>query len=230
MTSRSIYQRLAAVLLLLSWAAQVQADRYTIPDDITVNVLTDISIDVGVDEDSELRERFHAYRVFLAVEPPGWGLGPICWLVNAVDLDTHNLTISIPADVVPDDFEVQISTGLIYDRNPQRVNGYSYSGGYVRVVGGNGTWIQRELDGWVISDENAVSCWALGCVRRCHDEYYTGDASRISDGSSDEKTDACVDRCTDDLNPKRRGEGGSLRPPFLVVLFTSLALMLTHLP
>lgn len=211
MTIRSLSLRLTAALLALGWATQVQASTgYTIPDNITVNTPTDISIDQRVEPDSELRQRFHAYRVFLAVEPPGWGLGPICWLADAVDLDKHDISIYVPADVVPDNTRVQISTGLVYDRNPQRVNGYDYSG-YTRIVGGgNGTWIQRELDGWVIGDENLVSCWALGCVRNCQDKYYTGDESRISDGSGDGEADKCADQCIKDLNPKRRS-GASKR-------------------
>lgn len=227
MTAQSLSLRLAAVLLLAASAAQVQASAgYTIPDSITVDEPTALKIDVRVAPDSELRQRFHAYRVFLAVEPPGWGLGPICYLAYSVPLGVHNITVTVPADVVPDDTSIQISTGLIYNGNPTRVNGFNYSG-YTRLLGGNGTWIQRELDGWVIGDQDSLSCEAFGCARQCHDRYYTGDESRISDGSGDGKADACTRDCANDLNPESQsGEGAVARASLTGALLMSTAAMM----
>jgi hypothetical protein len=217
------------VLLVTVSVAEVHASAsYGIPNNITANQPTQLTIDVRVDADSELRQRFNAYRVFLAVKPPGWGLGPICWLAHDVGLDTHDVTVTIPADVVPDETRVYISTGLIYKRNRERVNGFNYSG-YTLLLGGNATWSQRELDGWVIGNQDTLSCWAYGCARGCYEKYYTGDSSRISDGTGDKEADNCVNQCAARLNTDESaaGKSGASAPIMSTMLISTVITMIT---
>ncbi|KAK7413915.1 hypothetical protein QQX98_007182 [Neonectria punicea] len=219
MTLISLFLRVAALTLLAALSAPVSATpAIIVPSYITADQREDLKINQRIEEDSELRKRFSAYRVFLALETPGWGAGPVCWLSYQEELDTTQVNITIPADVAPDESRIRISTGLM-KKGAERVNGYSYS---IRTTlqGANGTWSQRELDGWVISDENVVSCWAFKCARQCHERYYTGDKTRSSDGTSDEKADACVDQCVKDLNPQ--GGGSSNMIPTWSVLMAGV--------
>ncbi|KAK7419184.1 hypothetical protein QQZ08_010951 [Neonectria magnoliae] len=224
----SFFLRVAALTLLAALSAPVSATpAIIVPSYITANQREDLKINQRIDEDSELRKRFNAYRVYLALETPGWGAGPVCWLAYQEELETTQVNITIPADVAPDKSRIRISTGLM-KKGATGVNGYSYS---VRATlqGANGTWSQRELDGWVISDENLVSCWAFGCARKCHERYYTGDKTRSSDGTSDDKADACVDQCVKDLNPQ--GAGSSNMIPTLSAVMAGVVVgIMTMIP
>lgn len=196
------------LLIVAALAIQCQATRYRHPTTITANEPTRISVDQQIAPDSELRDRYNAYRLYLALEPPGWGIGPACYLFSAVRLDSQNLTITIPADVVPNQTRVLVSTALINSRNSQR-SGFGY-GGYFRVAGANGTWSQRELGGRVIGSQDDLSCEAYGCARRCYDG---ANSTNIGSSDSDGQADACVKQCARDLNP--RNSAVSSRPPKL---------------
>ncbi|KPM45627.1 hypothetical protein AK830_g950 [Neonectria ditissima] len=226
MTLLSLVLRVAALALLAAFSTPVSASPAIIaPWNITADQREDLKIVQRIDADSDLRKRFNAYRVFLALETPGWGSGPVCWLSYQEDLDTTQVNITIPADVAPNKSRIRISTGLL-KKGAERVNGYSYSS-RTTLLGANGTWSQRELDGWVISDENHVSCWAFGCARKCHERYYTGDKTQYSDGTSDGKADACVDQCVKDLNPQGGGSANSI--PTLTVLAVGVAVGIAHM-
>ncbi|KAM0433291.1 hypothetical protein ACHAPT_004167 [Fusarium lateritium] len=199
----SLFFRAVALTLLAAVSTNAEAG-IVVPWNITAGQTEELKIMQRIDaSDHEARKRFNAYRVFLALEPPGWGSGPVCWLAYSVPLDVEHVNITIPADVAPDKTRIRISSSL-YKRGESRVNGYSYSS-RTTLLGANGTWSQRELDGWDSSDENRISCWAFGCTRKCHERYYTGDETRYSDGSSEKDLDACIDQCLKDLNPRSAG-------------------------
>lgn len=205
-----------ALLAALSPSTGVHATSISLPYNITADQVTDLKIDTGIDaDDTEKRKRFNAYRVYLALTPPGWGTGPVCWLSFSEDLDTTQVNVTIPADVAPDETRIRISESLM-KKGAENVNGYSYSNS-VTFLGGNGTWSQRELDGWEIGDANKLSCWAYGCARRCREKYYTGDESQSSNGTGDAEGDACVKQCVIDFNP-RSGAPTAVAPVFGILL------------
>ncbi|KAI8717333.1 hypothetical protein NCS52_00808600 [Fusarium sp. LHS14.1] len=202
-----LFLRVVALTLLAATLTNAYIG-IVVPWNITAGQTEELTIRSGVDaSDHEARKRFNAYRVYLALEPPGWGSGPVCWLAWSVPLDTDRVNITIPADAAPDKSRIRISASL-YKRGQSHVNGYSYSS-RTTLLGANGTWSQRELDGWDSSEENRISCWAYGCTRRCHMKYYTGDKTRYSDGSSEKDLDACVDQCLEDLDPRGVGSRSS---------------------
>ncbi|KAF5025011.1 hypothetical protein F66182_2962 [Fusarium sp. NRRL 66182] len=183
--------RLSAFTLLAALTTVYASPAIIVPRNITADQVEDLNIDQRIKPDDKVRKRANAYRVYLSIEPPGWGTGPVCWLAYQVDLDTTHVNISIPADVAPEKSRIRISTSL-FKKGASRGLGYSYSS-RTTLLGANGTWSQRELDGWVIGDAEKLSCWAFGCARRCYNKYYTGDKTRSSDGSGDGEADACFD-------------------------------------
>ncbi|EEU35383.1 uncharacterized protein NECHADRAFT_102700 [Fusarium vanettenii 77-13-4] len=198
-----LFLRVVSLTLLAATFTNAETG-IVVPWNITAGQTEELTIRTRIDaSDHEARKRFNAYRVYLALEPPGWGSGPVCWLAWSVPLDTDRVNITIPADVAPDKTRIRISASL-YKRGQSHVNGYSYSS-RTTLLGANGTWSQRELDGWDSSEENRISCWAYGCTRRCHMKYYTGDKTRYSDGSSEKDLDACIDQCLKDLDPRSAG-------------------------
>ncbi|KAH7361609.1 hypothetical protein B0T11DRAFT_327773 [Plectosphaerella cucumerina] len=120
--------RLAVATLLIAVITLCRADRtsFHLPDGFNASVLTQVRIDQNIEADSELRSRFDFYRLYLSVEPPGWGAGPICWLAFLTRLDDQLINITIPADVVPDKTRVRLSTSLIH-KGTGRNNGWDYS-------------------------------------------------------------------------------------------------------
>ncbi|KAM5349794.1 hypothetical protein ACJ41O_006299 [Fusarium nematophilum] len=226
MALKSFFRRVAALTLLAALSSHVHASpAIIVPWNITADQPEDLKIVQRIDANSELWKRFDAYRVFLALETPGWGTGPVCWLAYAEGLDTTQVNITIPADVAPDKSRIRISTGLL-EKGATRVNGYSYSS-RTTLLGGNGTWSQRELDGWVIGDENHVSCWAFGCVRQCYERYYIGDKTRISDGSGDGDADACADQCIKDLSPQGAGYANIMSVLRVLVAVVAVGMMVS---
>ncbi|RTE77058.1 hypothetical protein BHE90_008499 [Fusarium euwallaceae] len=201
------FLRVVALILLAATSTKA-ATGIVVPWNITAGQTEELTIKTRIAEDDhEARKRFNAYRVYLALEPPGWGAGPVCWLVWSVPLDTDRVNITIPADVAPDKTRIRISASL-YKTGKSTVNGYSYSS-RTTLLGANGTWSQRELDGWDSSAENEISCYAFGCTRQCHIKYYTGDKTRYSDGSSEKDLNACIDQCIEDFEPRGAGSGSA---------------------
>lgn len=203
----TFFLRVVALTLFAATSTNA-ATGIVVPWNITAGQTEELTIKTRIDaDDHEARKRFNAYRVYLALEPPGWGTGPVCWLVWSVPLDTDRVNITIPADVAPDKSRIRISASL-YKTGQSSVNGYSYSS-RTTLLGANGTWSQRELDGWDSSDENEISCYAFGCTRQCHVKYYTGDKTRYSDGSSEKDLDACIGQCIEDFEPRGTKSGSA---------------------
>ncbi|KAM0201731.1 hypothetical protein ACHAPQ_007646 [Fusarium lateritium] len=210
----SFFLRVAVFTLLAAIPSVHASANVIIPWNMTADEVYDLRVQ-SVDPDSSVRQRANAFRVYLALTPPGWGTGPVCWLAYQVDIDATQVNITIPADVAPDKTRVRLSTSFM-KKGASRTQGFSYSSRTL-LLGGNGTWSQRELDGWVIGDAEEISCWAYGCARSCEDQYYTGDKRRSSDGTSDRKANACVEKCAKTLNP-RGGAANTMSMPSLLVV------------
>ncbi|SPJ74899.1 uncharacterized protein FTOL_04630 [Fusarium torulosum] len=210
----SFFFRVAVFTLLAAIPSVHASADVIVPWNMTADEVYDLRVQ-SVDPDSSVRQRANAYRVYLALTPPGWGTGAVCWLAYQVDIDTTQVNISIPADVAPDKSRVRLSTSFM-KKGDSRTQGFSYSANTL-LLGANGTWSQRELDGWVIGSAEEISCWAYGCARSCEDQYYTGDKTRSSDGTSDRKADACVKKCAKTLNPRGAAANTISMPSLLVV-------------
>ncbi|CAH0046588.1 unnamed protein product [Clonostachys solani] len=187
--------RMMAVLahslaLLIVFSPRAQAIGVSAPSTITAGQNATISITETIDQDSELRDKYDGYRLYLALTPPGWGTGPECWLANNLDLGPQTVSIVFPTDVAPNNTEVRIADSLI-KKGSERESGYSYSSS-VTFLGGNGTWSQRELNGRTMTSASRLPCFLLGCVRQCNDRYYTGEKS------SEKAADDCSEQCLKD--------------------------------
>ncbi|KAL4732585.1 hypothetical protein ACLX1H_001603 [Fusarium chlamydosporum] len=148
---------------------------YDIPWNMTAGETFNVTIKQNIDPDSENGRRSDAYRVYLALTPPGWGTGASCWLDYMVPLEETQVNITIPPDVVPDNTRYRLSTALVSSKRPKNpITGYDYSGRSI-ITGANGTWGKAELDGRSMGNCDEVSCVAYACVRDCYDQYWKGD-------------------------------------------------------
>ncbi|CEI63030.1 hypothetical protein FVEN_g413 [Fusarium venenatum] len=175
----------------------VHATYYDIPYNMTAGETFNVTIKQNIDPNSENGRATDSYRVYLALTPPGWGTGPVCWLQYLVPRDQTQVNITIPPDVAPKGTRIRLSTCLTNSKNGRRVTGFDYSG-RTDMSGLNGTWSQAELDGRSTGDQDEVSCSAYGCVRDCYDLYYKGDKD---DEEYSRKSYACWKACARDLNP-----------------------------
>ncbi|RGP76048.1 hypothetical protein FLONG3_5439 [Fusarium longipes] len=189
--------RVAAFTLFAALPA-VQATYYDIPYNMTAGETFNVTINQKVDPDSENGRNTNAYRVYLALTPPGWGTGPVCWLEYLVPLYETQVNITIPPDVAPKDARMSLSTTLVNSRRSRSpVTGFDYSG-RMTITGLTGNWSQAELDGRSVGDQNQISCLAYSCVRGCYEQYYKGDKD---DEEYYEKTYDCWKACAKEFNP-----------------------------
>lgn len=136
---------------------------------IASRVQADAATPVSVDIDSDAV----GYRIYLATTPPGWGTGPVCWLVNYTDISVTSVDVTIPASVVPDGTSVSLSySGLEYSNDDGYVgSSYDYSNDF-DLEGGTGEWGALELGGFSITSPDNTPCTALQCTRDCGNTYY----------------------------------------------------------
>ncbi|QPC71741.1 hypothetical protein HYE68_002493 [Fusarium pseudograminearum] len=171
---------------------------YDIPWNQTAGETFNVTINQKVDPNSENGRISDSYRVYLALTPPGWGTGPVCWLQWLVPLYETQVNITIPPDAAPDGARIMLSTCLTSaKKGGKRITGWDYSG-RTMISGSNATWSQAELDGRNMGDQDEVSCEAYGCVRSCYDQFYKGDSD---DEEYSRKSYACWKACARDLNP-----------------------------
>ncbi|KAH7259704.1 uncharacterized protein BKA55DRAFT_563074 [Fusarium redolens] len=197
----SFLLRVVAFPLLVALPTVNATPAISLPYPFEADKLYDLKIDQKIAPNEEVRKRANAYRVYLALTPPGWGTGPVCWLAKEVDLDVTQVNVTIPADAAPDQSRIRISTALLKKGAPRGM-GFSYSS-RTTLVGANATWSQKELDGRNHIDAEEVSCWAYGCARTCQVTYYT--TKDEEDGPIGDKAYACVKQCAKDLNPRSDG-------------------------
>ncbi|ROW14206.1 hypothetical protein VPNG_04328 [Cytospora leucostoma] len=136
---------------------------------IAHHVQADTATPVSVDVDSDAV----GYRIYLATTPPGWGTGPVCWLVNYTDSSVTSVDVTIPAFVVPDGTSVSLSySELEYsDEYGYEGSSYEYSNDF-DLEGGTGEWSALELSGSSITSPDNTPCTALQCTRDCGGTYY----------------------------------------------------------
>jgi hypothetical protein len=219
--------RLAVTALLATLITLTHADRtsFHLPDGFNASVLTQVRIDQNIEAGSELRSRFDFYRLYLSVEPPGWGAGPICWLAFLTRLDDQLINITIPADVVPDKTRVRLSTSLIH-KGTGRNNGWDYSH-RVTVSGGNGTWSERELAGRGVGTyEDDTSCFAYGCVRGCAIRFWE---EGEGNATAEREEDLCNQQCLKDFNPPKAAGVMASVPLVGMLLFSAAAVLAQYL-
>ncbi|KAH7215010.1 hypothetical protein DER44DRAFT_763337 [Fusarium oxysporum] len=198
----SFLLRVIAFTLLAALPTVNATPAISLPYPFEADKLYDLKIEQRIGPDSEVRKRANAYRVYLALTPPGWGTGPVCWLAKEVDIDVTQVNITIPADAAPNQSRIRISTAFLKKGAPRSM-GFSYSS-RTTLVGANATWSQKELDGRSHIDAEEVSCWAFGCARTCQETYYT--TKDEEDGPIGTKAYACIKQCAKDLNPRSNGE------------------------
>ncbi|KAF4964378.1 hypothetical protein FSARC_7677 [Fusarium sarcochroum] len=226
----TFFLRAVAFTLWATLTTNVHAyESISIPSNITAGEETEFQLNMGYDLDDEDNKDIYGYRVYLAETPPGWGTGPVCWLAYQVPLSQKTVNVSIPADVAPDKTKIRISVSPLR-KGSKRGSGYSYSN-RAFLYGGNGTWSQRQKDGWQMGDADEVTCEAYGCVRDCYAKYYTGNKNRIDDGSGDGKARACVKQCLLATNPKDAGSAKVLSMPsrFMTGVVFGLVLVILHI-
>ena len=194
----SFLQVAAFTLLAALPTVHAGSTYYDIPWNMTAGDTYNVTIDQKVEPGSENARRADAYRVYLALTPPGWGTGPSCWLQYLIPVAETQVNITIPPDVVPDKTRIRLSTVLVNSKRPRNpTTGFDYSGRSI-ILGANGTWGKAELDGRSMGNADEVSCVAYSCVRDCYDQYWKGDKD---DDTFYEKSHACSQACTKDLNP-----------------------------
>jgi hypothetical protein len=188
-----------AAFTLFAALPTVHAAYYDIPYNMTAGEPFNVTIKQQIDPNSENGRKTDAYRVYLALTPPGWGTGPVCWLQYMIPRDQTQVNITIPPDVAPKNTRVRLSTALVSSkRSRYPVTGFDYSGRTI-LTGMNGTWSRAELDGRSTGDQDQVSCEAFGCVRGCYEQYYKGDKD---DETYNEKSYDCWKACAKDFNPR----------------------------
>ncbi|KAK7738583.1 hypothetical protein SLS53_006104 [Cytospora paraplurivora] len=153
-----------AAVLTLSPAVRAWSDIH-IARRVQADTATPVSVDVNSDA--------VGYRIYLATTPPGWGTGPVCWLVNYTDSSVTSVDVTIPASVVPDGTSVSLSySGLQYsDEYGYEGSSYDYSNDF-GLEGGTGEWSALELGGSDITSPDNTPCTALQCTRDCANTYY----------------------------------------------------------
>ncbi|KAH6689826.1 hypothetical protein F5X68DRAFT_74868 [Plectosphaerella plurivora] len=193
---------LALLAGLMTRCCTAYTDFYWPDSQLNASQQIQLRVNQGIAADSELRNRFDFYRLYLSVSPPGWGWGPVCWLAWLVPLDEQYVNVTIPADVVPDQTKVRLSSSLIHKRSG-RNNGWDYST-RTTLYGANGNWSDRELAGRGIDlDVDQISCFAYGCVRECANRFWI---SKDSDNATAvREEELCSKQCVKDLNPQGAG-------------------------
>ncbi|RFU35721.1 hypothetical protein B7463_g571, partial [Scytalidium lignicola] len=164
---RSITKTAAVLAVGLPLAHAFDYVRF--PLEVTAGKGTTLTVVNDIADGSESFDAgFDSYRVYLATTPPGWGTGPVCYLVNSTTIDTTTLTITIPADVGPSGSFYSIST-MEFNQDPYKdgPSGFEYSGTF-DLEGGKGEWSSSELAGFGLGDMDSVPCTAYNCIRQCN--------------------------------------------------------------
>lgn len=162
-------------------ASAVRASIFEIASTVEAGQATTASI--SFDSDSDSFEYYTGLRIYLATTPPGWGTGPVCWLVNDTTLDTSGVEVdvTIPAAVVPNQSDLSLSYSLVDDEGDS-TESFDYSNDFT-LQGGTGNWSALELNGNSISSPDYCPCTALPCSRDCSDEYFPDGVMDTDDGS-----------------------------------------------
>lgn len=150
-------------------------DSITVPSTIAAD--TDFKLTLVNDistGSSSFDAQFANFRVYLSDTPPGWGSGPVCYLVNSTAIATTSLTLQIPASVGPSDSSSPGYTISVMEFNPpgeDGPSGFEYSNNFA-FTGGTGVWSEYETSGYGIGDADNIPCTAYGCARNCSQTYY----------------------------------------------------------
>ncbi|CAH0047201.1 unnamed protein product [Clonostachys solani] len=148
-------------------------DRISIASTVKADTEVEVTIRNDLDDGTKSFDGgFTNFNVYLATTPPGWGTGPVCLLANGTKIDTTSVKVTIPADVVPSDAKLKITT-MEWNSDPKKdgPSGFQYSNTF-SLQGGTGAWGKSELAGRGFSDMDTVPCSAYSCIRKCNDDGF----------------------------------------------------------
>lgn len=212
--ARSTLLAIAAALALFYRARAFEYIQ--IPDTVTAGeeATVEVSNDLDVGSDS-FDAGFEKYRLYLSTSPPGWGWGPVCYLVNSSAIDVTSLKITVPASVVPDGTDLMVTT-MEFSDDPSLdgPSGFQYSNEFT-LEGGTGTWGQAELNGTAVGDPDRIPCTALKCTRDCTDKWYPDNMDEENWDTAFKSTYECIAACPgvtypswDEVNDNGNGDDG----------------------
>ena len=166
---------LLGTVLTLSSAVRAWSD-IEVADTVQADTETPVSVDLDSDAAS--------FRIYLAITPPGWGTGPVCYLVSDADTSVTSVDVTIPASVVPDGTVLSLAYSTFDDTDDYEYggSGYDYSNDF-EFDGGTGEWSELELNGYGISSPDYTPCSALQCSRNCGNKYYPDGSIDMEDDS-----------------------------------------------
>ncbi|KAH8799708.1 hypothetical protein F5884DRAFT_114550 [Xylogone sp. PMI_703] len=157
-----------AALLAVGLPLTHAFDRIRFPSTVTAGKPTTLTIANDLADGAESFDAgFDSFRVYLATTPPGWGTGPVCYLVNSSSIDTTSLQVTIPDNVGPSGSFYSIAVmEFNQDPNMDGPSGFEYSSDFT-LTGGTGEWSAAELNGTAFGDGDIIPCTAYNCVRQC---------------------------------------------------------------
>jgi len=190
------------ILLTLSLLSLAHSfDEIAVPSTIAAGTDAQLSIvnDISIGS-SSFDAGFADFRVYLSTTPPGWGSGPVCWLVNSTKISTTEVTINIPASVGPDADTYMITT-MEFNPDPDMdgPSGFQYTKDF-SFTGGTGFWSEYETSGHGIGDADNIPCTAYACARNCSQAFYPANAADDDNDSNADitpykNTYECVAAC-----------------------------------
>ncbi|KAI5464242.1 hypothetical protein BGZ63DRAFT_421304 [Mariannaea sp. PMI_226] len=171
-------------------------DNIDIPSTVNANTEVEITIQTDIaDGRKSFDAQFTNFNLYLATTPPGWGTGPVCLLANGTKMGTTTVKVKIPADVVPESAELEISS-MEWNSDPHKdgPSGFEYSNAFY-LKGGTGEWGKSELAGQGLGDPDHIPCSAYACARKCNDKYYSQVNKNKDDINSYKSTYECIAAC-----------------------------------
>lgn len=151
---------------------------FNVPHNIAAD--KEVTVSVGFPE-TPYDLSYPAIRIYLATAPPGWGTGPVCWLVNSTSIEREQVAVTIPASAVAGDGNDLMLAYSFLDEHGVSTRSWSYSNTF-DVSGGSSDWTALELNGYTISAPDYVPCTAYQCTRDCSSQYYPdGDIALTND-------------------------------------------------
>ncbi|KAI9709141.1 MAG: hypothetical protein M1820_003588 [Bogoriella megaspora] len=137
---------------------------------------------------------FDAYRVYLAISPPGASTSVACTLLNSTAINTTTLDVSIPASIGPDGSSYEIATIEYNTETLECSNSGLYYSDAFSLTGGTGNFSQYELDGNTLWPADDIPCGSIDCARQCAIKYYDN-YSDITPSSLESDVSNCITQC-----------------------------------
>lgn len=182
----SLVATAATFLQLVPAVRAASVDDIEIANTVKAGEATSVDISYYDASDDDSHDDVAGIRVYLALTPPGWGTGPVCWVVNYTDPSSASqVDVTVPAAAAPDGSVLSLSYSFVDDQGYSSAT-YGYSNDFT-LQGGSGNWSAMELNGYGISSPDYCPCTSLQCARDCSDKYYpSGELSLNEQNDIDE--------------------------------------------